>query len=91
MMFVTRASEVASFADAARHFNPMLVTFTGGEPLMRRDLETIVAAVHDAVRPFIEIETIEKVIKEAAENGAAIARPSRARTSVCASVTYIAL
>ena len=45
-----RASEVASFADAARHFNPMLVTFTGGEPLMRRDLESIVSAVHDAVR-----------------------------------------
>jgi 2-C-methyl-D-erythritol 4-phosphate cytidylyltransferase len=29
-------------------------------------------AVHDAVRPFIELETIEKVIKEAAETGAAI-------------------
>ena len=35
--------ELASFADAARHFNPMLVTFTGGEPLLRRDLEEIVA------------------------------------------------
>ena len=33
------------FADAARFFNPMMVTFTGGEPLLRRDLEDLVAAV----------------------------------------------
>jgi len=34
--------------------------------------DTELVAVHDAVRPFIEIEIIEKVIREAAENGAAI-------------------
>ena len=31
--------ELKSYADAARFFNPMLVTFTGGEPTLRRDLE----------------------------------------------------
>lgn len=41
--------ELASFADAARRFDPMLVCFTGGEPLMRRDLESIVAAVDQAI------------------------------------------
>jgi MoaA/NifB/PqqE/SkfB family radical SAM enzyme len=45
-----RHDEARSFAEAARFFNPMLVTFTGGEPLLRRDLETLVAAVHRAVR-----------------------------------------
>jgi MoaA/NifB/PqqE/SkfB family radical SAM enzyme len=45
-----RAHELKSFADAARFFNPMLVTFTGGEPLLRRDLEEIVSAVARAVR-----------------------------------------
>ena len=45
-----KAEELKSFADAARHFNPMLVTWTGGEPLLRRDLEELVAAVHQAVR-----------------------------------------
>jgi MoaA/NifB/PqqE/SkfB family radical SAM enzyme len=45
-----KSRELKSFADAARFFNPMMVTFTGGEPLLRRDLETIVAAVRDAVR-----------------------------------------
>jgi MoaA/NifB/PqqE/SkfB family radical SAM enzyme len=45
-----REHELRSYADAARHFNPMLVTFTGGEPLMRRDLEGIVAAVDASVR-----------------------------------------
>jgi MoaA/NifB/PqqE/SkfB family radical SAM enzyme len=45
-----RAHELASFADAARHFNPMLFCFTGGEPLLRRDLEELVRAVAGAVR-----------------------------------------
>lgn len=40
-----RAHEEKSFVDATRHFNPMLVTWTGGEPLLRRDLEEMVAAV----------------------------------------------
>ena len=39
-----------SFADAARYFNPMLVTFTGGEPTLRRDLEDLVAEVDRAIR-----------------------------------------
>ena len=42
--------ELKSFADAARFFNPMMVTFTGGEPTLRRDLEELVAAVSDAIR-----------------------------------------
>ena len=46
----TKSHELRSFADAARFFNPMLVTFTGGEPLLRRDLEEIVSAVSRAVR-----------------------------------------
>ncbi|HEU5186026.1 MAG TPA: radical SAM protein, partial [Gemmatimonadaceae bacterium] len=45
-----KANELRSFADAARFFNPMLVCFTGGEPLLRRDLEDLVAAVSGAVR-----------------------------------------
>ena len=40
-----KAHEIKSFADATRYFNPMLVTWTGGEPLLRRDLEEMVAAV----------------------------------------------
>jgi MoaA/NifB/PqqE/SkfB family radical SAM enzyme len=44
-----RHDELKSFADAARFFNPMLVTFTGGEPLLRRDLEDVVRAVRDAI------------------------------------------
>jgi len=34
--------------------------------------DTTLVAVHDAVRPFIDLETIDKVIAEAAETGAAI-------------------
>jgi 2-C-methyl-D-erythritol 4-phosphate cytidylyltransferase len=36
------------------------------------DPSTDLVAVHDAVRPFIDLPTIEKVIDEAAETGAAI-------------------
>ncbi len=45
-----KATELKSFADAARFFNPMMITFTGGEPTLRRDLEELVAAVAAAVR-----------------------------------------
>ena len=45
-----KANETEGFVEAARFFNPMLVTFTGGEPLLRRDLEQIVRAVHAAIR-----------------------------------------
>lgn len=45
-----RDHELSSFADAARYFNPALITFTGGEPLLRRDLEDLVASVDEAVR-----------------------------------------
>ena len=34
--------------------------------------DTELVAVHDAVRPFVELETIDRVIEEAAEYGAAI-------------------
>ncbi|NUQ12348.1 MAG: radical SAM protein [Gemmatimonadaceae bacterium] len=45
-----REHETERCAAAARFFNPMVVTFTGGEPLLRRDLEDLVAAVRDAIR-----------------------------------------
>ena len=44
-----KATELNSFADAARFFNPMVITFTGGEPTLRRDLEEIIGAVNSAV------------------------------------------
>lgn len=40
-----KATELKSFADAARHFRPMMITFTGGEPLLRPDLEGLIAEV----------------------------------------------
>ncbi len=44
-----KARELSSFAEAARAFDPMMITFTGGEPTLRRDLEDIVAEVARAV------------------------------------------
>jgi MoaA/NifB/PqqE/SkfB family radical SAM enzyme len=44
-----RQQEIENFAAAARYFNPMLVTFTGGEPTLRRDLEDLVAGVDRAI------------------------------------------
>ncbi|WP_373070593.1 radical SAM protein [Gemmatimonas sp.] len=43
-------TEMSDFAEIARRFSPMLVTFTGGEPTLRKDLEAIVASVRKAVR-----------------------------------------
>jgi MoaA/NifB/PqqE/SkfB family radical SAM enzyme len=44
-----KANELKSFVDAAKFFNPMMITYTGGEPTLRRDLEDIVSAVDRAV------------------------------------------
>lgn len=44
-----KQQELKSFTDAARFFNPMIVTFTGGEPTLRGDLEDLVAAVSQAI------------------------------------------
>ena len=52
-----KARELKSFADAARHFQPMMITFTGGEPTLRRDLEEIVAEVAGA-SPFTYLTLI---------------------------------
>ena len=43
-------NELGGFAEAARFFNPMMITFTGGEPTLRRDLEEVIAGVNRAVR-----------------------------------------
>jgi 2-C-methyl-D-erythritol 4-phosphate cytidylyltransferase len=43
-----------------------------GNALAALDPDTDLVAVHDAVRPFIDLATIGKVIDEAAETGAAI-------------------
>ena len=45
-----KETELKSFADAAKFFNPMMVTFTGGEPTLRRDLEDLVSSVDRAIR-----------------------------------------
>src|SRR6202163_455213 len=45
-----KASEIKSFADAARFFSPMVFTFTGGEPTLRSDLYVLVARDRSAVR-----------------------------------------
>lgn len=45
-----RSGELSGFADAARFFNPMVITFTGGEPTLRRDLEEIISEVNRAVK-----------------------------------------
>ena len=39
---------------------------------LRSPPDTDLVAVHDAVRPFIDSELVEKVIAEAAQTGAAI-------------------
>jgi MoaA/NifB/PqqE/SkfB family radical SAM enzyme len=44
-----RDQELQSFTDAARYFNPMLITWTGGEPTLRRDLESLVSGVDRAI------------------------------------------
>lgn len=65
---------------AAQHFGKLVRTVLGGETrqesvenaLASISAETDLVAVHDAVRPFVELGTIERVILEAHQSGAAI-------------------
>jgi len=65
----------------AREFSKGLVRVTEGGNSRQQSVENALAvlepdtdlvAVHDAVRPFVDLETIHKVLDEAAETGAAI-------------------
>ena len=64
----------------SQQFSKAVRTVAGGESrqqsvenaLAAIGADTDLVAVHDAVRPFVEIEVIEKVIREAGETGAAI-------------------
>ena len=58
----------ASAGGGRRKFPPAI----GGECVGGARSGHHLVAVHDAVRPFIDLETIDKVIDEAAETGAAI-------------------
>lgn len=73
------AEWVSQMISAARIAKPVRVV-EGGDSrqhsvqnaLATLPADTELVAVHDAVRPFIDLETIGKVIHEAAETGAAI-------------------
>ncbi len=80
---VALREEDLSWADELfqnQHFGKTVRTVPGGESrqqsvenaLATISDDTDLVAVHDAVRPFIERDAIEKVVKEAAETGAAI-------------------
>ena len=68
------------FPDGARSVRARVRVVEGGNSrqesvenaLATVNPETDLVAVHDAVRPFIDLETIHKVFDEAAETGAAI-------------------
>src|SRR5581483_11667060 len=73
-------SEWAADLIAAEHFNKPVRIVQGGDSrqqsvengLAALNPDTELVAVHDAVRPFIDIETIQRPVAEAASNGAAI-------------------
>lgn len=44
---ITDRDEMVDFTDVVRRFDPLVVVFTGGEPMLRRDLVPIVKAIKD--------------------------------------------
>jgi MoaA/NifB/PqqE/SkfB family radical SAM enzyme len=44
---ITDRDEMLDFADVVRRFDPLVVVFTGGEPMLRRDLVPIIKSVRD--------------------------------------------
>ena len=77
-----RGDDIAWVQDLldAEHLAKPVRVVVGGESrqqsvenaLNHLDADTALVAVHDAVRPFVELDAVEKVIEEAAACGAAI-------------------
>lgn len=44
---ISDREEMTDFTDVVRRFDPLVVVFTGGEPMMRRDLVPIVKSIRD--------------------------------------------
>jgi MoaA/NifB/PqqE/SkfB family radical SAM enzyme len=44
---ITDRDEMTDFTDVVRRFDPLVVVFTGGEPMLRRDLVPMVRSIHD--------------------------------------------
>jgi MoaA/NifB/PqqE/SkfB family radical SAM enzyme len=44
---ITDRDEMTDFTDVVRRFDPLVVVFTGGEPMLRRDLVPIVKSIKD--------------------------------------------
>src|SRR5215469_16861816 len=42
---ITDRDELTDFTDVVRRFDPLVVVFTGGEPMLRRDLVPIVQSI----------------------------------------------
>jgi len=82
IVVAVRAEDLEWVGDTlAREFPPGRVRVVEGGDSRQQSVEnalrslgpdTDLVAVHDAVRPFIDLETIHKVFDEAAESGAAI-------------------
>jgi MoaA/NifB/PqqE/SkfB family radical SAM enzyme len=44
---ITDRDEMTDFSDVIRRFDPLVVVFTGGEPMLRRDLVPIIESIRD--------------------------------------------
>ena len=81
IVIAVRAEEMEWVREMASHEFPRRVRVVEGGNTRQESVENALksldpdcelVAVHDAVRPFIDLETIHKVFDEAAETGAAI-------------------
>ena len=44
---ITDRDELTDYVDVVRRFDPLVVVFTGGEPLLRRDLVPLISSIRD--------------------------------------------
>ncbi len=51
----TRVHELADYAPVVRHFDPVAVTLTGGEPLLRADLRELVRGIKATGNRFVSV------------------------------------
>ena len=44
---ITDRDDMADFTEVVKRFNPLVVVLTGGEPMLRRDIASIVRSIRD--------------------------------------------
>jgi MoaA/NifB/PqqE/SkfB family radical SAM enzyme len=79
---ITDRDEMTDFTDVVRRFDPLVVVFTGGEPMLRRDLVPMVKQIKDLPGfRYLTVLTSPTAASSARRRSASWSRPASTRST----------